>query len=149
MTATPRDPGNPRGSIAPLHDGTMPAHQTGKLAGSRARTSALLDTFAAKGAAPPQDVRFGRTSPVMRVFDEAEAREFYLGFLGFTLDWEHRFGPNFPLCAQVSRAGLTVHLSGHHGDASPGSTAFVVAYGVRRYQQELVRKDYAYAKPAL
>lgn len=104
---------------------------------------------ATKGAAPPEDVWFGRTSPVMRVFDEAKAREFYLGFLGFTLDWEHRFGPNFPLYAQVSRASLTVHLSEHHGDASPGSTAFVAIHGVRRYQQELAHKDYAYAKPAL
>ncbi len=104
---------------------------------------------ATKDAAPSEDVRFGRTSPIMRVFDDAKAREFYLDFLGFTLDWEHRFGPNFPLYAQVSRAGLTVHLSGHHGDASPGSTAFVTVEGVRRYQQELACKDHAYAKPAL
>lgn len=104
---------------------------------------------AIKEAPPPNDMRFGPASPVMRVFDEARAREFYLGFLGFTLDWEHRFGDNFPLYAQVSRAGLAVHLSGHHGDASPGSTVFVTTRGVRRYQQELARKDYAYAKPAL
>lgn len=104
---------------------------------------------ATKDAAPSDDVRFGRASPVMRVFDEAKAREFYLDFLGFTLDWEHRFGPDFPLYAQVSRAGIAVHLSGHHGDASPGSTAFVTTRGVRRYQQELAHKDYAHAKPAL
>ncbi len=104
---------------------------------------------ATKAAAPSEGVQFGRTSPVMRVFDEAKAREFYLGFLGFTLDWEHRFGDDFPLYAQVSRAGLAVHLSGHHGDASPESTAFVTTRGVRRYQQELARKDYAHAKPAL
>ncbi len=98
---------------------------------------------------PPNDVQFERTSPVMRVFDEAKAKEFYLDFLGFTLDWEHRFGDNFPLYAQVSRAGLTLHLSGHHGDASPGTTVFVTVEGVRRYQQELVGKDYTYGKPAL
>ena len=54
MTATPRDPGNPRGSIAPLHDAAMSAHETGKLAGSRARTSALLDTFATKSYEMPR-----------------------------------------------------------------------------------------------
>lgn len=48
MTAKPRNPGNPCGSIVPIHDGAMPAHQTGELAGSRARTSTLLDTFATK-----------------------------------------------------------------------------------------------------
>lgn len=104
---------------------------------------------ATKGAVPSDNIRFGQTSPVIRVFDEAKAREFYLDFLGFTLDWEHRFGDNFPLYAQVSRAGLAVHLSGHHGDASPGSTAFVAIHGVRRFQQELACKNYAYAKPAL
>ena len=41
---------------------------------------------ATKDAAPPEVVRFGRASPVMRVFDETKAREFYLDFLGFTLD---------------------------------------------------------------
>ncbi|MDC9567315.1 glyoxalase superfamily protein, partial [Pseudoalteromonas sp. GAB2316C] len=31
--------------------------------------------------------------PVIRIFDEAKAKDFYLGFLGMTLDREHRFGP--------------------------------------------------------
>ncbi len=64
-----------------------------------------------RDAAPENDVRFGEACPVMRIFDEAKAKEFYIGFLGFGLDWEHRFGDNFPLYAQVSRAGLTLHLS--------------------------------------
>jgi catechol 2,3-dioxygenase-like lactoylglutathione lyase family enzyme len=100
--------------------------------------------------APPQnEVRFGQTCPIMRIFDEAKAREFYVEFLGFNLDWEHRFGENFPLYAQVSRAGLSLHLSGHHGDASPGSTAFVRMEGVHAYQKELARKDYAFGKPGV
>jgi hypothetical protein len=97
----------------------------------------------------PDEVRFKRTSPIMRIFDEAKAKEFYLGFLGFALDWEHRFGDGFPLYAQVSRSGLTLHLSEHHGDASPGSTTFVTLEGVRGYQQELAGKNYTYGKPAL
>jgi hypothetical protein len=28
---------------------------------------------------------FGKTTPILRMFDEAKAREFYLDFLGFTL----------------------------------------------------------------
>jgi hypothetical protein len=38
-----------------------------------------------------------QTIPVMRIFEEAKAREFYLDFLGFTLQWEHRFGDGFRL----------------------------------------------------
>jgi uncharacterized glyoxalase superfamily protein PhnB len=92
---------------------------------------------------------FERVSPILRIFDENKAREFYLDFLGFTLDWEHRFGDNFPLYAQVSRAGLVLHLSGHHGDASPGSTVFVTMQGVRTYQRELTARDYTYMKPGV
>jgi hypothetical protein len=100
-------------------------------------------------ADPESDVRFRQTCPILRIFDEPKAKQFYLDFLGFTLDWEHRFGANFPLYAQVSRAGLALHLSEHHGDASPGSTVFVRMDGIRAYQQELRLKDYAFGKPEI
>lgn len=102
-----------------------------------------------RDATPEGDVRFGQTCPVLRIFDEAKAREFYVGFLGFHLDWEHRFGDGFPLYAQVSRAGLVLHLSGHHGDASPGATVFVRMEGIRAYHQELARKGYAHNRPGV
>jgi hypothetical protein len=96
-----------------------------------------------------QAIGFERTSPILRIFDEAKAMEYYLGFLGFSLDWEHRFGDNFPLYAQVSRAGLTLHLSGHHGDATPGATVFVTMHGVRAYQAELAGRHYRFNKPGV
>jgi catechol 2,3-dioxygenase-like lactoylglutathione lyase family enzyme len=34
---------------------------------------------------------FGKTTPILRIFDEAKAKEFYVEFLGFRVDWEHRF----------------------------------------------------------
>jgi len=92
-------------------------------------------------------IRFLATKPILRIFDEAKAKEFYLGFLGFTLDWEHRFGENFPLYAQVSRAGLELHLSGHHGDATPGSTVVVITENVQAYRDELLARDYRFLKP--
>src|SRR5271165_6694399 len=100
-------------------------------------------------SAPTGTIAFTQTAPILRIFDESKAKEFYLGFLGFTLDWEHRFGDNFPLYAQVSRAGLVLHLSEHHGDASPGSTVVVPIHGVREYQKELAEKDYTYYKPGV
>lgn len=96
---------------------------------------------------PAKDVRFRATKPIMRIFDEAKAKEFYLGFLGFTLDYEHRFGENFPLYAQVSRAGLILHLSGHHGDATPGATVVVITDALDAFQQELTARDYMFNKP--
>lgn len=95
------------------------------------------------------DIGFEQIFPIVRIFDEAKAWEFYVDFLGFAVDWEHRFGDNFPLYMQVSRAGMGLHLSGHHGDATPGSNIFVTMRGVHAYQQELAAKDYRFLKPGV
>ena len=94
-------------------------------------------------------MHFGTPIPILRIFSADKAREFYLGFLGFTLDWEHRFGENFPLYAQVSRAGLVLHLSEHHGDATPGAAVFLPVEGIAALHAELIARDYAYARPGL
>jgi hypothetical protein len=87
--------------------------------------------------------------PIFRIFSVEKAMEFYCGFLGFNLDWEHRFGENFPLYCQVSRGRLILHLSEHSGDASPGAKAFVWMTGVAAYRAELAGKDYRYMKPGI
>ena len=50
---------------------------------------------------------------------------------------------------QVSRGGLVLHLSEHHGDGTPGSTVFVETQGIRNYQAELEAKDYPYLRPGI
>jgi catechol 2,3-dioxygenase-like lactoylglutathione lyase family enzyme len=87
--------------------------------------------------------------PILRIFDEAKAREFYCGFLGFSVDWEHRFGENFPLYCQIARAGLRLHLSEHAGDATPGGNMVVFIRGLPAFHAELKAKDYRYMKPAI
>jgi catechol 2,3-dioxygenase-like lactoylglutathione lyase family enzyme len=94
-------------------------------------------------------VQISPAIPIIRIFSEEKAKEFYLDFLGFKLDWEHRFEANFPLYAQVKRSNLTLHLSEHHGDATPGSTIFVRMQDIDALHQELIGKNYAYAKPSI
>ena len=89
----------------------------------------------------------GGVTPILRIFDEAKAKEFYVDFLGFTIDFEHRYGDDFPLYLQVTKDACTLHLSEHHGDASPGAAVRIQAQGVDAYQQQLAGKDYRYAKP--
>jgi uncharacterized glyoxalase superfamily protein PhnB len=89
------------------------------------------------------------TIPILRIFDEAKAREFYIDFLGFTVDFEHRFGENFPIYMSIKRDGIMLHLSEHHGDASPGSTVFVKMRGIDELCAELNAKDYRFAKPGV
>jgi hypothetical protein len=90
-----------------------------------------------------------RAVPLLRIFDVAKAREFYLDFLGFAVDWEHRFEPELPLYMQVSREGLTLHLTEHYGDCCPGSTVFVRTTGLDRLHAELMEKKYGYLRPGL
>lgn len=94
-------------------------------------------------------VRLADAIPILRIFSIDKASEFYLDFLGFKTDWEHRFGANFPLYTQVSRSGLRLHLSEHHGDASPGSTVFVWMRGIADFHRELMSKNYRYNRPGL
>jgi catechol 2,3-dioxygenase-like lactoylglutathione lyase family enzyme len=94
-------------------------------------------------------VAFRKTIPILRIFSIDKAREFYLDFLGFSVDWEHRFGNDFPLYMQVSRDGLVLHLSEHHGDGSPGANVFVEMAGIEALHRELIAKNYRYLKPGL
>jgi len=92
---------------------------------------------------------FLQTVPILRIFDEAKAREFYVDYLGFTVNWEHRFDEKMPLYMEVARGDLVLHLSEHHGDACPGSTVFVRMQGIEELHRELTAKDYDYLHPGL
>jgi catechol 2,3-dioxygenase-like lactoylglutathione lyase family enzyme len=94
-------------------------------------------------------IEFTRTVPTFRIFDVAKAKEFYVGWLGFKVDWEHQFEPNTPWYMQVSRGGLQLHLSEHHGDSTPGSVVFVEMKGIEEFHRELMAKNYKYNRPGL
>lgn len=94
-------------------------------------------------------IEMQQTIPILRIFDVVKAREFYVDFLGFTVDWEHRFEPGLPLYLQVARAGLTLHLSEHHGDACPGSTVFVWMEGIDEFHREITARNYGYLRPGI
>lgn len=87
--------------------------------------------------------------PILRIFDVPRAREFYVDWLGCSIDFEHRFEPDSPLYMQVSRDGLVLHLSEHSGDGTPGSAVYVTARGVRELHRELHAKPYRYLNPGL
>ena len=100
-------------------------------------------------AASADPVQFKRVIPILRIFSVEKAKEFYVDFLGFKIEWEHRFHDNMPLYAEVSRGNLKLHLSEHHGDASPGSTVFVWMRGIEAFHKELMAKKYRYNRPGL
>jgi uncharacterized glyoxalase superfamily protein PhnB len=91
----------------------------------------------------------GKITPVLRSFDEAKAREFYVDFLGFTVDWEHRFEDGLPLYMQISKDDCIIHLSEHHGDCAPGAHLRVECAGLDEFQQQLLAKKYKYSRPGI
>lgn len=87
--------------------------------------------------------------PILRIFDYQKTLEFYIGWLGFEIVWEHRFEENFPVYMEVKKGNIVLHLSEHHGDASPGSSVFIWGEGVADYHQKLIDKKYKYNRPGL
>jgi uncharacterized glyoxalase superfamily protein PhnB len=94
-------------------------------------------------------MKLGAVTPILRIFDEAKAREFYVDFLGFTVDFEHRFEAGAPLYMQVSRGDCLLHLSEHHGDASPGAKVRIAIDDVDALHAELIGKRYTYNRPGV
>jgi glyoxalase superfamily protein len=70
---------------------------------------------------------FGKTVPILRMFDEAKAR----------------------LYIQVSKDGCVIKLSEHYGDASPGAAVRIETTELDAFQEQLSGKKYKYARPGV
>lgn len=94
-------------------------------------------------------MNFANTTPILRIFDQAKALEFYVEFLGFKIDWEHCFEDGLPLYMQISKDGCVIHLSEHHGDCSPGAAMRIETDALDAFQAQLLAKHYKYARPGI
>ena len=86
-------------------------------------------------------MNFRNTTPIIRMLDEAKAKRFYVEYLGFSIDWEHRFEKGLPLYMQISRGDCILHLSGHTGDCNPGAAMRIKTEGLVEFHQELRQKN--------
>lgn len=100
-------------------------------------------------AAPPATPEISPAVPVLRVMSVAGALPFYVEFLGFTLDWEHRFRPGMPVYAQVSRSSAVLHLSEHRGDGSPNAVAWIPVRDVYALHEELLARPDSPVRPGV
>lgn len=91
---------------------------------------------------------FGRVIPILRIFDLASAKRFYLDYLGCTLDWQEG-RPDGPTYIQVSREDLVLHLSTHHDDGTPGGAVLIEINDVETLHRELDQKEYGFLNPGL
>jgi uncharacterized glyoxalase superfamily protein PhnB len=86
--------------------------------------------------------------PILRIFDEARARDFYIDYLGFSIVFEHRFEPNSPIYMGIARDSCVIHLSEHNGDGTPGSRMRINLDDVTALHGTL-DPNYRYARPGL
>ncbi|WP_422769291.1 glyoxalase superfamily protein [Plantactinospora sp. WMMC1484] len=78
------------------------------------------------------------TIPVLRIFAVAPALEFYVDFLGFTLDFGGpNAGPGTAYYGQVSRHDTTLHLAETAYDAGQGATVFLWIDGIDELRERL------------
>ncbi|TMV53110.1 VOC family protein [Paenibacillus mesophilus] len=90
-----------------------------------------------------------RIIPILRMFDEGKTKEFYIDFLEFGIDWEHRFDDDAPLYMQVSSGPCALHLSEHFGDGSPGAAIRIEMADIESFHAKLLAKGYKHARPGL
>jgi uncharacterized glyoxalase superfamily protein PhnB len=88
-----------------------------------------------------------RVFPQLRMMNWGRTRRFYVDGLGFTVDWEHRFEPDYPVFAQVTRDGLSLFLTEHTGDCEVGGAAYLVVDDVDALFGEIRTRGIAVQPP--
>lgn len=93
--------------------------------------------------------QLGAPIPVLRVHRADQSREFYLDFLGFSVEWEHQFADDLPLYLRLVRDGARLDLSEHHGDGTPGAVVWIPIRDAEALRDELLASGYAQARPGV
>lgn len=91
----------------------------------------------------------GPAVPVLRIPDEQSARAFYLDYLGFEIEWKHRFESDLPLYARIRRGNTVLDLSEHHGDGTPGTVVWVPIADLSAFHAELSARPNARLRPGI
>lgn len=104
-----------------------------------ARAELLASAADGKGSDVSTNDMTEETIPFLRATDAAASARWYRR-LGFRQEWEHRFGPEFPLMIAVARggrAGTRLHLSEHLGDAPGPALVYIRVADVDAIAAEL------------
>jgi catechol 2,3-dioxygenase-like lactoylglutathione lyase family enzyme len=85
--------------------------------------------------------------PQLRITSARDSLEFYVGGLGFTVDWQHQFEPGFPLFLQLTRSDQTIFLTEHTGDCEVGGAVYFVVPDVDHCFAEFSSRGVKLAEP--
>ena len=88
-----------------------------------------------------------RVMPTLRITNYARSKAFSVDGLGFSIDWEYRFEPHFPVFMQVSRDELAFFLTEHTGDCPVGALVHLYVPDVDVWHAEFQRKGVPVKEP--
>lgn len=81
-----------------------------------------------------------RVVPTLRITDHERGTDSDIEKLGFAVEWEHRFGPHFPLFRSVVRGGMRVYLSQHAWGCQVGGLVHFLIEDVDAWHAEFGRR---------
>ncbi len=87
-----------------------------------------------------------RVIPALRITDYERSKAYYVGVLGFVVEWEHRFELHFPVFMSVVRDGMQLYLSQHSGDCQVGGLVHFVIPDVDAWHTEFRERGAAVAE---
>jgi hypothetical protein len=90
-----------------------------------------------------------KTTPVLRVFDYGSAIDFYVNWLGFTIDWEKKPDEG-PFRIQLSLKEITLHLVQYPDKGGPGTWVLITGFkNMVPFRKIISLKSSKFPKPHL
>ena len=81
-----------------------------------------------------------RVIPVLQIDDYDHAVDFYVTRLGFTILFEHRHEPGFPVYMVVKYGDLLIGLS-EHGRGHQGSEIYIIVDDIESWHTRCLERD--------
>ena len=82
-----------------------------------------------------------RPIPLFRILSYKTAVRFYVGFLGFQIDWENRIRPTDLVYMQLSYNGLILHLS-EFKKFETNAIIFIETFNIHAFHAELKQRNH-------
>lgn len=91
-------------------------------------------------------MKIDKIVPTLRVKDARKSEQFYCDTLGFTKEWEHQFGPDFPMMMSISFTNCNLFLSEHSGTGSDNCDIYMCVDDVDGFYQEKSQQGLTFEK---
>ncbi len=96
-----------------------------------------------------QEFEIHSSIPVIRMLDEKKSKAFYIDYLGYKVDWEHRFNDDSqsPLYMQIHLGASFLHLNGHAEQDAPVCEVRIPVKELEAFHWHLCSKNTEFTTP--